>query len=76
MTYVKRYTSGNIDSVAVVAVSSSGSFSGLPNGKYVELFSGSVQNGSTINLGATGTGNIQIWVLDNGSSAGTLGKIS
>ena len=26
--------------------------------------------------GATGTGNIQIWVLDNGSSAGTLGKIS
>ena len=76
MTYVKRYTAGGIDSVAVVAVSSSGSFSGLPSGEYIELFSGNRQTGSSITLSAGGQGNIQIWVLNNGASNGTLGKLS
>ena len=77
MSFVRRYTSGNIDSIACVAISGGASFSGLPNGSYVDLVSGNrinVSNGS-LNVNISGQGNIAIYVQEN-SSTGTLGKIS
>ena len=76
MAFTRRYTSGNIDSLACVAISNSASFNSLPNGKYVDLVSGQVINVTNGNLTAnvSGQGNVAIYVLEN-SSTGTLTKI-
>ena len=77
MAYVRRYTKGNIDSLAVVAVSSGASFSGLPAGTYVDLVSGdrkTVSNGS-LNISLNSKGSVAVYVLEN-SYTGTLTKIS
>ncbi|MBQ9457396.1 MAG: glycosidase [Bacilli bacterium] len=77
LKFVRRYTSGGKDSVAAVAISGGQTFSGLPNGKYVDLVSGNSQNvsGGTLNVTVSGKGNLAVYVLDNGVS-GTLSKIS
>ena len=77
MSYVRRYTSGGIDSLACVAVSGGVTFTGLPNGNYVDLVSGNkytVNNGS-LPVSISGQGSIAVYVYDNGAS-GTLAKIS
>lgn len=76
LKFVRRYTSGTLDSVAAVAISGGTTFSGLPNGKYVDLVTGNsktVTNGS-LSVSVSGKGNLSVYVLDNGAS-GTLGKI-
>ena len=76
MSFVRRYTKGNIDSLAVVAISQGASFSNLPNGTYVDLISGKRVNvNGTLNIDISGQGNIAIYVLEN-SYTGTLTKIS
>lgn len=76
MSFVRRYTKGNIDSLAVVAISQGASFSNLPNGTYVDLISGKRVNVSgTLNIDISGQGSIAIYVLEN-SYTGTLTKIS
>ena len=77
MSFIRRYTVGNVDSLACVAISSGSTFSNLPSGTYVDLVSG---NRTTVNSGSltanvSGQGSIAIYVLEN-SSTGTLGKIS
>ena len=77
MSYVRRYTVGSLDSLAAVSVSGGCTFNGLPNGRYVDLVSGSVRqvsNGS-LSVSVSGQGNLAVYVLDNGAS-GTLGKIN
>lgn len=64
LKFVRRYTSGNIDSVAAVAISGGCTFTGLPNGTYKDLYGGgqvNVTNG-TLNATTSGKGNVQIWV--------------
>lgn len=76
MSFVRRYTKGNIDSLAVVAISQGASFSNLPNGTYVDLISGKRVNvNGTLNIDISGQGSIAIYVLEN-SYTGTLTKIS
>ena len=54
----------------------SANFTGLPNGKYVDLVSGASVNVSNGSLSASvRESNVGIYVLDNGASEGTLGKI-
>ncbi|MBO4682402.1 MAG: hypothetical protein J5618_00905, partial [Bacilli bacterium] len=62
--FTRRYTSGGTDSIACVVISGSGSFSGLPNGTYKDLYSGSTYqvNGGTLQANATGQGNVAIFV--------------
>lgn len=75
MAYVKRYTSGSIDSVAAVAVSGGASFSGLPNGTYVDVVSGkSVNCSGSLTVSGLSEGKLAVYVLQN-SSTGTLGQI-
>lgn len=77
MSFVRRYTKGNIDSLAVVAISNGATFTGLPNGNYVDLVTGTrktVSNGS-LNISVSGQGNLAVYVLEN-SYTGTLSQIN
>jgi len=51
-------------------MSGTATFSGLPNGKYVDLITGDTKNGTSFTASASGQGNIRIYVL-NGSQIGT-----
>jgi glycosidase len=76
MAFVRRYTKGNIDSLAVVAISSGSTFTGLPQGTYVDLVTGdrkTITNG-TLNVSISGKGNLAVYVLEN-SYTGRLEKI-
>ena len=76
MSYIRRYTSGNIDSLALVTVSGSSTFRGIPNGTYVDLVTGdriTVTNGQ-LTANCSGKGNLRVYVLEN-SYTGTLSKV-
>lgn len=76
MAFVRRYTEGNIDSLACVAISGSATFRNIPNGNYVDLVSGkrvTVNNG-TLTSDSISKGNARIYVLEN-SYTGTLSQI-
>ena len=59
VAFVRRYTNGNIDSLAAVAISNSTTFNGLPNGNYVNLVTGErkpVNNGTlSVSVGEKGS---------------------
>ena len=77
MAFVRRYTKGSVDSLAVVAISETASFSGLPNGTYVDLITGhraTVSNGSLTATVTGGQGALAVYVLEN-SYTGTLTQI-
>ena len=64
MAFIRRYTVGNIDSVAAVTISGGATFHNLPNGNYKDLISGktiTVTNG-TLNANVSGQGNLAIFV--------------
>ncbi|HKM10860.1 MAG TPA: alpha-amylase family glycosyl hydrolase [Bacilli bacterium] len=76
MAYIRRYTSGSVDSLALVAVSGGATFSSIPNGTYVDVVTGDtkvVSNGS-LTASFSGQGNLRVYVLEN-ASTGTLTKI-
>ena len=77
MAFVRRYTKGGIDSLAVVAISNTATFNSLPNGTYVDVVTGTrktVSNGTlTANVNG-GQGSVAIYVLEN-SYTGTLSQI-
>lgn len=77
MAFIRRYTKGNIDSLAAVAISSGTTFTGLPNGTYVDLVTGDrkVINNGTLSISVEGKGNVAIYVLEN-SYTGRLDRIS
>ena len=77
MAYIRRYTGGGVDSLACVAVSGGATFSGLPNGKYVDAVTGDVQNvsGGTLSVGAIGKGNMRVYVCCASGFKGISGKI-
>ena len=66
IAFKRRYTDATTDSFALVAISGSATFSGIPNGKYVDAVTGDVQNVSngTLTANVSGQGNMKIYVLD------------
>lgn len=77
MAFVRRYTKGDIDSLACVSISSGTEFNGLPNGTYVNLVTGerkTVSNGR-LNVTVSGQGNLAVFVLEN-SYTGTLTRVN
>jgi glycosidase/fibronectin type 3 domain-containing protein len=69
IAFVRRYTSGGTDSVALVAISANATFANIPNGKYVDAVTGgsiNVTNGSLTTTGLGAQGNMRVYVL-NGS---------
>lgn len=68
MAYKRRYTdaASGVDSFALITVSSSATFSKIPNGTYKDAITGDVKNVTNGTLTATvsGQGNLRIYVLD------------
>lgn len=65
MKFVRRYTSNEIDSVAVVSISGSASFTGLPAGTYIDVVSGDKQTigaGGTITTKNSGKASMAVYV--------------
>ncbi|MFI7135087.1 carbohydrate binding domain-containing protein [Nonomuraea sp. NPDC050153] len=64
MAFKRRYTSGSVDSYALVTVSDGATFTGILNGTYVDVVTGqsaTVSNG-TLTVAAPGKGNARIYV--------------
>lgn len=66
MSFIRRYTSSSVDSLALVTVSSGASFSNIPNGTYVDVVTGNkkVVTNNTLSTEAIGKGNLRVYVLD------------
>ena len=76
MAFIRRYTDSTIDSLALVAVSSSATFKSIPNGKYVDVVTGDVINvtNGTLTTKSISKGGLRVYVLEN-STTGTLSRI-
>lgn len=64
LSFVRRYTSGNVDSIACVSISHGCTFTGLPSGLYKDMISGNQQTVSngTLSVSVSGQGNLAIYV--------------
>lgn len=77
MAFIRRYTANGVDSLACVAISGGATFSGLPNGRYVDAVTGDVQNVSngTLTVGNLGKANMRVYVCCASGFTGISGKI-
>jgi glycosidase len=66
IAFKRRYTDATTDSFALVVISGDATFSGIPNGTYVDAITGTSVNVTTGSLYATSTGkgNARIYVLN------------
>ena len=66
MAFKRRFTADGVDSFVLVSVSDGATFSGIPNGRYVDAVTGDVKqvsNGS-LTISLSGQGNMRAYVLD------------
>ena len=65
MAFKKRYTDSSTDSFVCVAISSGATFSGIPNGTYVDAVTGDTKtvSGGTLTANVSGRGNMAVYVL-------------
>ena len=70
-------TKKGIDSFVLVTINGGATFTGVPNGTYVDLITGDTKSGSTIITGSIGAGNMRVYVLQNQTAKdyGATGKI-
>ena len=66
LSFKRRYTDDKTDSFCLVSISEDSTFTGIPNGKYVDAVTGTVKNVTDGTLTATvsGQGNLAVYVLD------------
>jgi glycosidase len=66
MAFKRRFTEGGVDSFALVALSGTAAFTGIPNGTYVDAITGDTQTvgNGTLTATASGKGNLRIYVLN------------
>lgn len=77
LAFKRRYTDNakGIDSFALVTISGNATFTGIPNGTYVDAVTGdskTVTNG-TITLTCSGKGNARVYVLNGSGGIGVTG---
>ncbi|MEE1291709.1 MAG: alpha-amylase family glycosyl hydrolase, partial [Spirochaetota bacterium] len=71
MSFKRRYTDEYEDSFALVTISGSSTFTGLPGGTYVDCITGDSQTigeGGSITATCSGKGNMRVYVLDTAKS--------
>nr|WP_233476235.1 hypothetical protein [Paenibacillus sonchi] len=78
LAFKRRYTDSakGIDSFALVTISGNATFTGIPNGTYVDAVTGdakTVTNG-TITLTCSGKGNARVYVLNGKGGIGETGS--
>ena len=74
--FKRRYTSGDIDSYALIALNSKATFSNVLNGTYTDVITGNtitVTNGTLATPSFSGKGNMRIYVLDGPGKIGDDG---
>ena len=77
MAYTKRYTANGVDSLACVAISGGATFTGLPDGLYIDAVTGDRQtvSGGRLTVPSIGKGNMRVYVCCAGGFKGISGKI-
>lgn len=75
MCFIRRYTAGNKDSVACVAITNGATFSGIPDGRYVDAVTGDTKqvSGGSLSVSAPGKGNMRVYVKDLSGKIGDTG---
>ncbi|MEV4249306.1 carbohydrate binding domain-containing protein [Streptosporangium canum] len=65
MAYKRRFTQGAVDSFVLVSVSGGATFTGIPNGTYVDAVTGDSKavTGGTLTITGGGKGNMRAYVL-------------
>lgn len=79
MSFKRRYTdtASGVDSFALVTVTDAATFTGIPNGRYIDAVTGdsrTVTDG-TLAVTAPGKGDMRVYVLDLGGKNAAPGKI-
>lgn len=66
LSFKRRYTDATTDSYVLVTISSSATFTGVENGRYVDAITGDIKTvtNGTLTATCTGKGNMRIYVLD------------
>ncbi|MCL2552270.1 MAG: alpha-amylase family glycosyl hydrolase [Actinomycetia bacterium] len=79
MSFKRRYTdaASGVDSFALVTVTDAATFSGIPDGRYVDAVTGDVRTvtGGTLSVAAPGKGDMRVYVLDLGGANAAPGKV-
>lgn len=75
MAFKRRWTSGSTDSFALVTVSGSATYTGIPNGTYRDAVTGDTKTvtGGTLSVAAPGKGNLRVYVLNGTGKIGADG---
>ncbi len=76
MAYKRRYTADGVDSFALITVSGSADFYGLPGGTYVDAVTGDtkvVPEGGSLHADCYGKGNLRVYVLNGPGKIGESG---
>ncbi|MFI6454989.1 hypothetical protein ACIBF6_25905 [Streptosporangium amethystogenes] len=65
IAYKRRFTQGSVDSFVLVSVSGNATFTGIPNGTYVDAVTGDSKTvtGGTLTISLSGKGNMRAYVL-------------
>ena len=66
LAFKRRYTDDTTDSFVCVSISGDATFTGVPNGRYVDAVTGDVKNvtNGTLSVSVSGKGNLKAYVLD------------
>lgn len=77
MSYVRRYTDDNTDSLALVSISSGATFKNIPNGKYVDAVTGDVNyvTDGTLTVPELAKANMRVYVCCASGFTGIDGQI-
>lgn len=77
MSYVRRYTDDNTDSLALVSISSGATFKNIPNGKYVDAVTGDVKyvTDGTLTVPELAKANMRVYVCCASGFTGIDGQI-
>ena len=77
MSYVRRYTDDNTDSLALVSISSGATFKNIPSGKYVDAVTGDVKyvTDGTLTVPELAKANMRVYVCCASGFTGIDGQI-
>ena len=72
MAYKRRYTNGNTDSFVCVTISGGATFTGIPNGDYVDAVTGDkiTVSDNTLDVKCEGKANMRVYVLNGPGQIG------
>ena len=77
MSYIRRYTDDDVDSLALVTISNGATFKNIPNGTYIDAVTGDVQTvtNGTLTVPSIGKANMRVYVCCASGFTGINGAI-